>query len=342
MDWKKKVPHCRRPKRSLGGAAQNLFSGVCDPMPDLSLDQLAAEYRARRISRRVFIERLVSVMGSSALAQHYLESSGWAETPQSPKSPQSNALPQESGLVPEPPGVESSAVIYPGEGATLLGYLSRPQPGEDGTPFPGVLLIHENHGLNEHIRDVARRLAAEGYFVLAVDQLSRQGGTASFPSPDDAAAACDNASDEDVVKGIKDLEAATSYLASHPLVQPDRIGVMGFCWGGQRAFLYATVNPTLKATVVFYGSPPPEDKLAAIETPVLGNYAGNDTRVTSTVAATQAAMQQLGKSYDARIYPAAEQAFFNDSGPRYNEAAAQDSWSRTLAFLKKHLASESS
>ena len=314
-------------------------------MTDPRWEEIAAAYRTGRINRRVFIECLVSAVGSAALARHYLEPSGWAETPQSPTSPQSNVSPQESGQEPTSRNdtavslrVESAAIIYPGEGATLLGHLSRPQPGEGGEPFPGLLLIHESHGLNEHIRGVTRRLAAEGYLVLAVDQLSRQGGTASFVSPDDAAAACGKVGDEDVVK---DLEAATSYLASHPLVQPERIGVMGFGWGGERAFLYATVNPALKAAVVFYGSPPPEDKLAAVETPVLGNYAENDARVTPTVAATHAAMQRLGKSYDAKIYPAAEPAFFNDTGPRYDEAAAQDAWTRTIAFLKKHLASGS-
>jgi len=312
---------------------------VCDPMPDPRLAQLARfseEYRSGRISRRVFIERLISVLGSSALAQHWLVSSGWAGTPQS------NVSPQEPGPEPESlPGVESSAVLYPGEGATLLGYLSRPQPRDDAKPFPGLLLIHESTGLNDHIRDVARRLAAEGYFVLAVDQLSRQGGTASFLSPDAAAEACDNAGDEDVARGIEDLEAATSYLAFHPLVETGRIGVLGFGWGGERAFLYATVNPALKAAVVFYGGPPPEDQLAAIETPVLGHYAANDPRVTSTVAATRAAMQRLGKSYDAKIYPGVAPAFFNDTGSAYDEAAALDAWTRTLAFLKQRLAPES-
>jgi carboxymethylenebutenolidase len=199
-------------------------------------------------------------------------------------------------------------------------------------------LIHEDRGLDEHIRSVARRLAAEGYVVLALDHLSRQGGTAVFASPDDAAAACGKIGDEDVVR---DLEAAASYLAGHPLVERERIGVMGFGWGGARAFLYATVNPTLKAAVVFCGAPPPKDKLAAIAAPVLGHYAESDTRATSTVAATQEAMQRLGRSYDARIYPAAAHSFFNETSPHYNESAALDSWSRTIAFLKSHLAPES-
>ena len=300
------------------------------------LAQIAAEYRAGTISRRTFIERLVSVMGGAALAGSYLETSAWARR---------LALPQEAGSesgtrngAPVSVGIESASVSIPAAGATLLGYLSRPQPAPVAAPFPGLLLIHEDHGLNEQLRGVARRLAAEGFFVLAVDHLSRQGGVAAFTSPDAVVAALENVSDEDVVQ---DLEAATSYLRSHPLVAPSRIGVLGFRWGGERAFLYATVNPTLKAAVVFCGGPPPEDALSALQTPVLGHYAEHDILVTSTVAATQAAMQQLGKSYDARIYPAAEPAFFHDTSPHYDETAAQDSWSRTRDFLRKHLALES-
>ena len=295
------------------------------------LAQIAAAYRAGTISRRTFIERLVSVMGGTALAGHYLEISGWAQDLASLQEADSESKTRNVAI-------ESASVIFPAAGATLLGYLSRPQPAASAAPFPGLLLIHEDHGLNEQLRGVARRLAAEGFFVLAIDHLSRQGGVASFASPEAVVAAFEDVADEDVVQ---DLEAATSYLRSHPLVEPNRIGILGFRWGGERAFLYATVNPTLKAAVVFCGGPPPEDALSALQTPVLGHYAEHDTLVTSTVAATRAAMQQLGKSYDAKVYPAAEPAFFNDTGPHYDEAAAQDSWSSTLDFLKKHLASES-
>jgi len=294
------------------------------------LQTLAAEYRSGKIGRRTFLERLIAVFGSYPLAHHFLETSGWAESVVSPLESQARNDPAEAGSF----RVESTAVTFPGEGATLHGYLSRPQQREDGGPFPGVLLIHENRGLNNHIRDVARRLAAEGFVVLAVDELSRQGGTGSFSSPDDAGAACRALKDGQVVQ---DLDAAYQYLNSHALARADHVGVMGFCWGGQRAFLYAAANPGLKATVVFYGSPPPEDKLAEIESPVLGIYGENDARVTSTVAATEAAMRNLGKSYEAKVYPGAEHAFFNETGPRYNEAAARDAWTRTLTFLRTHL-----
>src|SRR5581483_5963681 len=112
------------------------------------------------------------------------------------------------------------------------------------------------------------------------DLLSRQGGTASFATPDDATKAFGNVKDEDVVK---DLDAAYQYLQSNAAVKKDDCAVWGFCWGGQRSFLYATANPKLKAAVVFYGTPPPDDKMANIKAPVLANYGSEDARVTSTV-----------------------------------------------------------
>lgn len=288
-------------------------------MTDPRVEQIAAEYRSGNMDRRIFVERLIAVLGSYPLAQHFLETSGWA---------MSLLSPQESPAA----GVESAAVKYPAEGATLQGYLSRPKTGG---PFPGVLLIHENRGLNEHIRDVARRIAAQGFVVLAVDQLSRKGGTASFATPAEAAAALQAFADDPV---RMDLDAAYEYLDSHAAVRRYRIAVWGFCWGGQRSFLYATANAALKAAVVFYGSPPPEEKLADIQCPVLGNYGETDTRITSTVPTVESAMKKLGKSYDAKVYPGAPHAFFNDTRrERYNEAAAKDAWARSIAFLKKSL-----
>ena len=288
-------------------------------MTDPRLEQIAAEYRSGKIHRRIFLERMIAVLGSYPLAHHFLETSGWA---------MSLLSPQESQAA----GVDSTAVTYPGEGATLQGYLSRPQTGG---PFPGVLLIHENRGLNEHIREVARRIAAQGFGVLAVDQLSRKGGTASFATPQDATAAFQTLPDDQV---IEDMGAAYLYVTSHAAVRQARIGVIGFCWGGQRAFLYATANPNLEAAVVFYGSPPPEEKLADIQCPVLGNYGETDTRITSTVPTVEAVMKEMGKSYDAKVYPGAAHAFFNDTNrERYNEAAAKDAWVRTITFLKKNL-----
>ena len=285
---------------------------------DPRIETLAAEYRARRIDRRIFLERLIAVVGSYPLAHHLLETTGWANT----------LLSQAES---ERMGIESMPVKYPGQGATLEGYLSRPK---GNGPFPALIVIHENRGLNEHVRDVARRYAAEGFVALAVDQLSRQGGTASFASPDAARDAIGTLNDDQIVA---DLDAAYKYLESHSAVRKDRIGVTGFCWGGQRTFLYATANPNLKAAAVFYGTTPPEEKLANIKCPVLANYGETDTRITSKVPETEALMKKYGKSYDPKIYPGAAHAFFNDTGQAYNEAAAKDAWARTLAFFRKNL-----
>ena len=286
---------------------------------DPRIERIVQSYLERKINRRVFFERLIAVTGAYPLAHHLLETSGMAMSVLS--QAESAAL-----------DVESTAVKYPGEKATLEGYLSRPR---EAGPYPTVIVIHENRGLNDHIRDVARRLASQGYVALAVDMLSRQGGTASMPDPDAARSVFRDIADQAVVR---DLNAAYDYLQAHVMVRQGRTGVIGFCWGGQRSFLYATANPNLKAAVVFYGSSPDQDALSGIQAPVLANYGETDQRVTSGVAATEAAMKRLGKSYDYKIYPGAGHAFFNDTGPRYDSAAAADAWSRTLAFFKQNLA----
>ncbi len=285
---------------------------------DPRIEQIVKSYQDRKINRRVFFERLIAVVGAYPLAHHLLETSGMA-------------MSILSQVESEAASIESTTVKYPGEGVTLEGYLSRPR----GTgPYPAVIVIHENRGLNDHIRDVARRLASQDYVALAVDLLSRQGGTGSMADPDAARAAFRNVSDDDV---LRDLNSAYNYLQSHAMVRQGQTGVIGFCWGGQRSFLYATANPNLKAAVVFYGTTPPEDAMAKIQAPVLANYGETDQRITSRVPETEAAMRRLGKRYDFRIYPGAGHAFFNDTGDRYDEAAAADAWNRTLEFFKKNL-----
>jgi carboxymethylenebutenolidase len=157
---------------------------------------------------------------------------------------------------------EAFDVKYPGRGATLEGYLARPI---EGRPFPAVIVIHDELGLTEREREAARTLAREGFAALAVDQLSRKGGTASFLTPDAARAAVGTLADQQV---ISDLEAARNYLAAHAAVRKDAIGVAGFGWSGQRALRYAAENPHLKAVVVFGSSAPQEEHLKSIQCPV--------------------------------------------------------------------------
>ena len=284
-----------------------------------NLASLAQPWSGRKIPRRVFLKRVISAAGGYPLALAVLQKFGSATTPLPSVDETRNW------------GVTALPVKFPGQGATLEGYLAKPA---GSGPHPALILIHRDEGLNEHLRDVARDYAKEGFVALAVDPLSRRGGTASFASADAARQAIWML---DASELQADLDAAFAYLQFNAAVRKDRIGVTGFCWGGQHTFLYATANPGLKAAAVFYGTTPPEEKLAQINCPVLGNYGEADTRITSKVPETAELMKKYGKSYDPKIYPGAAHAFFNETGANYDQAAAQDAWQRTLAFFREHL-----
>jgi carboxymethylenebutenolidase len=237
-----------------------------------------------------------------------------------------------------PPGhveaaaVESSEVTFASEGFQIQGYEARPKGG--GT-FPGLIIIHENRGLTDHIRDVARRYANQGYVTLAPDLLSRQGGTAQFPTTEDAVAAIGTLISEGV---MQDLFASFDYLQSLAYVEKDRIGVLGYCWGGGNSLLFATRNPLLAAAVVYYGPNPSDlDDVGKITAPVLGIYGAEDNRITMNVPVLQEAMQRHNKDFQQRTYPGAAHAFFNDTGTRYNQEAAAQAWEVTIDFLQQHL-----
>jgi carboxymethylenebutenolidase len=219
-----------------------------------------------------------------------------------------------------------------GGNVKLSGYLSKPKAKGK---YPAIIVIHENRGLNEHTRDVARRFAKEGYVALAVDALSRKGGTAAMDTPEKVREAFASIPAEDV---MKDLNAGLAYLNSHPNVKKNKLASIGFCWGGARSFMLATEINELKAAVVFYGTAPAKEQLAKVHTPVLGIYGETDERITSKVPEVAATMKELKKTYEYKIYKDAPHAFFNDTNAeRYKPEAAKDAWAQTLAFLKKNL-----
>jgi carboxymethylenebutenolidase len=251
-----------------------------------------------------------------AAAHLLLESSGLAATLVSEK---------ESRQI----NVSSSEVKYENAGgASVGGYLSTPQ-GKGR--HAAVIVIHENRGLNDHTRDVARRFAAEGFVALAPDLLSRKGGTAAMESPDKAREALSQIAPEDA---ITDLKAGLAFLDKHARVRRGRLGSVGFCWGGARSFTLAAESELLRAAVVFYGSAPAPEKLAQVRCPVLGIYGETDERITSRVPEVAEAMKKNGKRFEYKIYTGAGHAFFNDTGQRYHPEAAKDAWTRTLAFLR--------
>lgn len=288
-------------------------------------ESLILGYRSRDLSRRELLTRLITVTGSMAATHLLLESSGLAQTTISEREAKEAQI-------------TASEVQYPSGEIQVGGYLCVPQAAQgvaqNAKKFPAVVVIHENRGLNEHTRDVARRFASEGFVALAPDALSRKGGTASMKTPDEARAAITSLSAEDA---IADLKASLSFLDAHAAVERGKLSSVGFCWGGARSFTLATEDARLRAAVVFYGSTPPPEALARTHCPVLGLYGETDERITSRVPETEAAMKAAGKAFEYKIYPGAGHAFFNDTGERYNEEAAKDAWARTLAFLRANL-----
>ncbi|MBI2851067.1 MAG: dienelactone hydrolase family protein [Chloroflexi bacterium] len=237
-----------------------------------------------------------------------------------------------------PPGsvdasaVDSQQVTFASEGFTIKAYLSKPKTGAS---LPGLIIIHENRGLTGHIEDVTRRYANQGYAVLAPDLLSRVGGTAQFATTDEAVAAIGKLASEGI---MQDLDAAFQYLRSLSYVNKDRIGVLGYCWGGGNSLLYATHNQDLEAAVVYYGPNPANiENVANIAAPVLGIYGALDTRITVNVPALEETMKKYGKSFEHKVYPGAAHAFFNDTGTRYHTESARDAWQLTNSFLERQL-----
>jgi carboxymethylenebutenolidase len=236
---------------------------------------------------------------------------------------------------PNDPALVSSEIKYPSTDETAISaYLTRPK-GNDG--HPAVLVIHEWDGIKEHIRDVARRLAKAGYVALAPDLLSRSGGTSSFSTQEAAIAAGRKLDDEMITK---DLTGGINYLKRQSFVRANRIGVIGFCWGGGKALLFTTRSKDLSASVIYYGSNPSNlEDVKNISAPVLGQYGGADERITSAVPKLDDAMKKYGKSFEYKVYPGAPHAFNSDVSPSYREDAAKEAWSRTLEFFKMHLQS---
>lgn len=229
------------------------------------------------------------------------------------------------------PAVTASDVQFPGsDGQTLLAYLARPSAGG---PNPVILVCHENRGLTDHIRDVTRRLAKAGYVGLAVDLLSRQGGSAQVGS-ENVPGALGNIEPDQFVQ---DFLSGWEYLKGQDFAQADRVGMVGFCFGGGVTWRVATKMPELRAAVPYYGPPPPVEELASIQAAVLAIYGGNDARINASIPEVEAAMQAHQKTYEKRVYEGADHAFNNDTSPRYNAQAANDAWLRALTWFDQYV-----
>ena len=267
------------------------------------------------ISRRDFLDRLAGIAGSAAAAAALLPllESDYAKAETVPAND---------------PRLVAETASFDSPQGKISGYLVRPK--EKGKR-PAVLVIHENRGLSPHIKDVTRRLAAEGYLALGVDLLSPLGGT-----PDDEDKARDlhgKISRTDPSPSV----AAVSFLKSHP-ESTGKVGSIGFCAGGEMNNQLAAASSELDAAVTYYGRATPTDKVPNIKAPLLLHYAENDQGVNSTVPAFKEALEKNNKKFTMHTYPGTQHAFNTDtSAARYNKEQADIAWGRTIAFLKENL-----
>jgi carboxymethylenebutenolidase len=287
------------------------------------IKQLLEELRDGKLSRREFMSRAIMITGSLAAANAVIAALAPSEV--------TAAQVEEND-----PTILTHSVTYRGKTGNIAAYLARPVKAGK---YPGVIVIHENVGLSDHIRDVARRLAKEGYVVLAPDYLSRLGGTRLVTPKGTGISNIGELVPWPVI--AEDTVAGFNYLRILPDVRADKQGLIGFCWGGEMTFAAATQIPTLDAAVVFYGrSPNPLDLVKNIHAPVMAHYGEKDAGVNKGINDTVAAMKKYNKVYDHRIYSDAQHAFNNDTRKdRYNAAASKEAWERTLGFLKKNLKS---
>lgn len=282
---------------------------------DQKFIDLFDRYTHGGMNRRDFLERLSMMAGSTAAALALLPvlENNYAHAEMVPEN--------------DPAITAETAEIAPG----IKGYLVR--PAAPGT-YPAVLVIHENRGLNPHIKDVTRRMAKEGFIAFGGDYLTAAGGT---PADEEKA--------RELIMALKPEEAlAFSRAAAGALAKIEgsngKVGAVGFCWGGGAVnALAASGDPALKAGVAYYGRQAPAADVPKIAAPLMLHYAELDERINAGIAEFEAALKANGKAFELHMYQGANHAFNNDTNAaRYNKEAADLAWSRTVQFLKTNLA----
>jgi carboxymethylenebutenolidase len=269
------------------------------------------------MSRRNFLDKLAALAGSTAAATALLPIL-------------QNNYAQAQTVQENDPRITAETVDIPGTQG-LKGYLVEPK---DATgKLPAVIVIHENRGLNPHIKDVTRRMATEGFVALGLDYLSPMGGTPA--DEDKGREMIGQLKQPDVIANGK---AAVAYLKGHQDTN-GKVGAIGFCWGGGAVNNLAVNEPNLNAGVAYYGGQPKAEDVPKIQAAMMLHYGGLDERINAGIPAYEAALKQSGKTYEIHVYEGANHAFNNDTNAaRYDKEAADLAWSRTVAFLKKNLA----
>jgi len=282
---------------------------------DQRIVELYDSYTHGGMNRRGFLDRLTEVAGSSAAAVALLPLL-------------QNDYARAAIIAPEDTRLAIDTITYDGAGTPIKAYLARLK---GKAKRPAVIVIHENRGLNPHIQDIARRIALEGFLALAVDMLSPLGGT---PGDEDKG--------REMIGSLNRAETAQRIAAAVPFLEKHQgstgaVGAVGFCWGGGMVNRIAVLSPDLKAGVAYYGAQPPASAVGSIHAALLLHYAGLDQRINAGIPAYEAALKAAGKNFEVHVYEGVNHAFNNDTSNRYDKAAADLAWSRTIAFFKEKL-----
>ena len=317
-------------------------------------EEFAEDYEEGRISRRDALKLIASVTGSLLAANSILAACAPPEetatsvvaptdspTTEALASPEASPTAESAAteapapaaygtVMPDDPAIIAGDVQIPAADTNSLGYLARPS---SEVVSPVILVCHENRGLTPHIQDVTRRFAKAGYIGLAVDLLSRQGGSAAV-GQDNVPGALGNIPPDQFVE---DFKSGWRYLQGQAFADAARVGMTGFCFGGGVTWRVATQMPELLAAVPFYGPHPPVEDVPNIQAAVLAIYGALDSRINSGIPTIEEAMRQNNKTYEKMIYEGADHAFHNDTGPRYHPEAARDAWERTLAWFEQYV-----
>ena len=283
---------------------------------DQRIITLFDEYTHAPLTRKEFMDRLVKLVGGTALAIAALSllEPGYAAA---------------ATMAPTTDELETEDVSWPGDGTTVRGYLAHPKGGKK---HGAVVVIHENRGLTPHIKDVTRRVAQAGYLALGVDALSVVGGT-----PTDEDKGRELIGQLDPVKNLNNYLAALTYLRGRRDCT-GRTGAVGFCWGGGLVNQLAVHDPRLDAAVAYYGQQPKAEDVLPIKAAVMLHYGGLDQRINAGIPAYETALKAAGTKYELFVYEGVNHAFNNDTSPaRYNAEAAKLAWERTLRLFKEKL-----
>jgi carboxymethylenebutenolidase len=313
--------------------------------------EFVEDYEDGLMSRRDMMRRVLHITGSIAGTAALLAKLGVTPLVQgaSAQDAAPTPIPPQSPLsVPaDDPRVIGEEITFDSGGATIMAYQARPAGDIGGTPeaiaspvaagaLPLVLICHENRGLTDHIRDVARRFAVEGYVASALDLLSREGGTASIADPAEIPSLLSG--DDKRPQQIADFQAAVDFYATQNIVDSSRVGMTGFCFGGGVTWVAATQISAFKATAAWYGPPPPLDQVPNITAAALGIYSDDPDDFANEGREELAdALQAAGKTFEIKVYPGTQHAFNNDTGARYNEEQALAAWSDVTAWFAQYV-----